>query len=108
MGRRNDQMVVSASRAEVRAAIDALPQELTWDQVSTGLRPMFVRRRPMPPGAEKPLMFHKPPGVNVALGVDIGPAFLYVGASMVATWQVTAEEAYERAIANLRASVADE
>ena len=108
MGRRNDQMVVSASRAEVRAAIDALPQELTWDQVSAGLRPMFVRRRPMPPGAEKPLTFNRPPGINVALGVDIGPAFLYVGASMAATWQVSAEEAFEQALANLRASVADE
>lgn len=119
MGRRNalrdrdvavseEPLIVSATRAEVRAAVDALPDDMSFDQFAPGLRPMFVRRRPMPPGAERPLTFRVPPGVDVALGVDIGPAFLYVGASMLADWPITAGEALDRAMTNLRAEVANE
>ena len=101
-------MVTGPSRAEVRAAIDMLPAELSWEAVSTRLRPMFVRRRPMPPGADRPLTFRVPPGVNVCLGLDIGPAFLYVGSAMSAEWPVSADEALTRAMANLRASIETE
>jgi len=101
-------MVTGPSRAEVRAAIETLPAELSWDAVSTRLRPMFVRRRPMPPGADRPLTFRVPPGVNVCLGMDIGPAFLYVGSAMSAEWPVSADEALTRAMANLRASIETE
>lgn len=119
MGRRNARehltatagdatMISGPSRAEVRSAIDGLPEDLDWDEMRSKLRPMFVRRRPMPPGAEKPMTFRVPPGLSVALGVDIGPAFLYVGEQMVARWPVDAHEALRQAMANLRASVAAE
>jgi hypothetical protein len=98
-------MVVGPSRSEVRSAIDALPEKFTWNDMAMRVRPMFVRRRPLPPGAERPLTFHVPPGVNVAIGVDIGPAFLYVGRGMLEGWPVTPEEVLERAMANLRESV---
>ncbi len=88
--------------------MDALPAQLNWDDVCGQLRPMFVRRRPMPPGAERPLTLRVPPGVDICLGVDIGPAFLYVGAAVLAEWPVSADEAVEQAMANLRASVAAE
>lgn len=109
MARRNAQpAIISPSRAQVRAAVNALPDDMTFDELAPGLRPMFVRRRPMPPGAERPISFRMPPGIDVALGVDIGPAFLYVGPSILGGWPVTADEALERAMANLRASIADE
>jgi hypothetical protein len=109
MRRRNSEpAVVGASRNEVRAAIDALPDELTWQDVAARIRPMFIRRRPLPPGAERPLTFRVAPGMTVALGVDIGPAFLYVGAGMLNEWPVAADEALARAMANLRATVAAE
>lgn len=66
---------------------------------------MFIRRRPLPPGAERPLTFRVAPGMTVALGVDIGPAFLYVSAAMLGDWPVTADEALAAATANLRATV---
>ena len=100
--------MVGASRNEVRSAIDALPDKLTWHDMAARVRPMFVRRRPLPPGAERPLTFRIAPGVTVALGVDIGPAFLYVGAGMLNEWPVSADEALARAMANLRATVASE
>jgi hypothetical protein len=112
MGRRHEResepSILSPSRGVVRAAIDALPEELSWDLASTQVRPVFVRRRPMPPGADRPVTFRVPLGVNVALGLDIGPAFLYVGQSMLASWPVTGDEALGRAMSNLRASVTDE
>ncbi len=101
-------MIVGPSRTEVRAAIEALPPELDWASLQYGLRPVFVRRRPLPPGVERPVMFSVEPGLSVALGVDIGPAFLYVGANVLETWPVSADEAFARAMANLRTSIAAE
>lgn len=101
-------MVVGPSQAEVVAAMDSLPDELSWDDVADKLRPMFVRRRPMPPGAERPMTFRVPPGINVCLGLDIGPAFLYVGKHVLSGWPVSADEALQRAMANLRSMVAGE
>jgi len=46
----DDSMIAGPSRAEVMAAMDSLPKELTWEDVAPQLRPMFARRRPMPPG----------------------------------------------------------
>lgn len=85
-----------------------MPDELRWDDMSDALRPVFVRRRPLPPGADRPVTFRLGPGLTVGLGVDIGPAFLYVGPSLLGTWPVTADEALEQAMANLRASIAGE
>jgi len=100
--------IVGPSRGQVRSAVDALPPNLAWDELADGLRPVFIRRRPLPPGVERPMTTRRPPGVDVALGVDIGPAFMYVGRGMVDSWSVTFDEAFDRAMDNLRASVAAE
>jgi len=100
--------IVGPSREQVRSAVDALSPDLSWDELSDGLRPVFIRRRPLPPGVERPLTTRRPPGVDVALGVDIGPAFMYVGRGMVESWSVSFDEAFDRAMANLRASVTAE
>ena len=100
--------IVGPSREQVRSAVDALSPDLSWDELADGLRPVFIRRRPLPPGVERPLTMRRPPGVDVALGVDIGPAFLYVGRGMVESWSVSFDEAFDRAMDNLRASVAAE
>lgn len=94
--------VVTASRDDVWRAIESLPPDLAWDEVRDGLRPVFVRRRPLPPGMDRPVSFSTSIGVKVALGIDIGPAFLYVGAAMLETWPVTGNQAFEVALANLR------
>lgn len=91
-----------ASRDDVRRAIESLPPDLAWRDVRDGLRPVFVRRRPLPPGMDRPMTFATSIGVKVALGIDIGPAFLYVGEGMLAQWPVSADEAYQIAVANLR------
>jgi hypothetical protein len=100
--------IVGPSREQVRSAMESLPDELTWEGLADDLRPVFVRRRPLPPGVERPLTTIQPPGVEVALGVDIGPAFMYVGRGMLESWSVGFEHAFERAMDNLRNEVAAE
>jgi hypothetical protein len=97
--------IIGPSREQVRSAMESLSGDLSWEQLADGLRPVFVRRRPLPPGVEPPLTVRRPPGIDVALGVDIGPAFMYVGAGMLESWSVSLEDAFERAMENLRRSV---
>src|SRR5262249_2843807 len=101
-GHAQESIIVGPSRAEVVAAWDTLPAQLAGHDVPAQVRPRFVRRRPMPPGADRPLTFRVPPGINVCLGLDIGPAFLYVGANVLSEWPVSRDEALERAMGNLR------
>jgi len=101
-------VIVGPSREEVRSALDSLSENMTWEELSDGLRPVFVRRRPLPPGIERPMTVVRPPGVEVALGVDIGPAFMYVGKGLLESWSVTFDDAFDRAMDNLRASVSAE
>lgn len=100
--------MLTPSRAEVRAAVEGLSPDLGWEELREGLRPVFVRRRPLPPGIERPLLVRRPPGLDVALGVDIGPAFMYVGRSMLEGWGVDFEAAFTQAMDNLREVVSAE
>lgn len=94
--------ITSPRPQEVRAALDGLSPDLAWPELRDQLRPVFVRRRPLPPGMTKPLLRRMPPGLDVALGADIGPAFLYVSEQLLESWPVGADEAFGIALANLR------
>lgn len=101
-------MVSGPSRAEVRAAIEGLPQDMSWTSLADSLMPVFIRRRPMPPGTGRPVTTRRPPGLEVAVAVDIGPAFLYVSEPWLDEWSVTFDTAIDRAMANLHARVTAE
>jgi hypothetical protein len=94
--------IVSPRPEEVRAALDGLSADLPWPELRDRLRPVFIRRRPLPPGMTAPLVRRLPPGLDVALGADIGPAFLYISAPLLESWSVGEDEAFEIAIGNLR------
>jgi hypothetical protein len=49
-----------------------------------------------------PLVRRLPPGLDVALGADTGPAFLYISAALLESWSVGEQEAFEIALGNLR------
>jgi hypothetical protein len=42
-----------------------------------------------------PVVRRLPPGLDVALGADIGPAFLYINAPLLEAWAVGEDEAFE-------------
>jgi hypothetical protein len=103
--RAHGRSISGPSRAEVHAAIQGLPADLSWPELKGQLTPVFVRRRPLPPGAPRPVTVRHAPGLEFGLGVDIGPAFLYVGQELLDSWSVSLDEAARCATANLRATV---
>ena len=75
---------------------------LTWDDVADDILPVFERARPFTYEVEPPAHAVVPPGVTVGFGVDMGPAFLRVGAAHLADWPVDLTDLTERALHNLR------
>jgi hypothetical protein len=108
LARESESPITSAHPLEVRAALESLSPQMPWAELRDGLRPVFIRRRPLPPGMTAPITRRFPPGLDVALGVDIGPAFMYVSAPLLDSWGVGRDEAFEVALANLRSSIESE
>jgi hypothetical protein len=64
--------------------------------------PILPRRRPMPPQVGEPFRVTLPPGIPTGFGIDIGPAFLVVGESLLGTWPIGPAELVATALENLR------
>lgn len=94
--------VVSASMDEVIAAMRAVDADLRWEDLRGRLLPVFRRRRPFPEMGPPPLYLERPPGIEVGIGVDIGPAFMFVSGHLLDGWGVTADQALDLAIENVR------
>jgi hypothetical protein len=101
----DDEPVLVADVAAVMAAIEAVDPEAPWQDVARDLRPALPRRRALPPGTEDLPEQVYPPGIRVVLGLDIGPAMLFVGHEQLASWGVGADHAFARALANVRERV---
>jgi hypothetical protein len=95
-------LIKSASREQVHAAVEAIPDPPTWEWVQPRLVPTFLRARPLPPGSDHPVLKRVPPGLYTAVGIDIGPAVMYVGDALLKEWGQTIEDALTIAIANVR------
>jgi hypothetical protein len=102
---RDRELVAVADVAEVMAAIEAVDLDAPWEHVAAGLRLALPRRRPLPPGTDALPSQVYPPGIRCVLGLDIGPAMLFVGREQLAAWGVSADHAFRRALANVRQRV---
>lgn len=91
-----------ATAEAVMAAMGSLPPDLGWDEMAPAVIPVLPRRRPMPPLAGEPFRVTLPPGIPTGFGIDIGPAFLVVGQTMLEGWPVGPADLVARALANLR------
>jgi hypothetical protein len=98
--------VVTPSLEEVVAALETVPQELTWEEIAREVVPLFQRVRPYHPEMPEQLRVVVPPGLTVGFGVDIGPAFITVSPGMAEKWGVPADRILERALANLETRMA--
>ncbi|MEI7745096.1 MAG: hypothetical protein WCK58_15270 [Chloroflexota bacterium] len=94
--------VEQASEAAVLRAMGALPPDLGWEEMAGSVIPILPRRRPMPPVAGLPYRVTLPPGIPTGFGIDIGPAFLMVGESLLGTWAIEPGELVATALENLR------
>jgi hypothetical protein len=95
--------MVQATPEAVLRAMGGLPPDLEWEVMAPNVIPILPRRRPMPPQAGDPFRVTLPPGIPTGFGIDIGPAFLVVGASLLETWPVGPAELVATALENLRA-----
>lgn len=97
--------LVQASPEAVLRAMGGLPPDLDWPELSHSVMPILPRRRPMPPLAGEPFRVTLPPGIPTGFGIDIGPAFLVVGESLLASWPIGPADLVATALDNLRARV---
>ena len=83
-------------------AVGSLPPDLGWDEMAGAVIPVLPRRRPVPPMSGEPFRVTLPPGIPTGFGIDIGPAFLMVGETLLSGWKVGPADLVARALANLR------
>jgi len=95
--------VVQATPEAVMRAMGGLPPDLDWEVLAPNVVPILPRRRPMPPMSGEPFRVTLPPGIPTGFGIDIGPAFLVVGSSLLDTWPIGAAELVATGLDNLRA-----
>lgn len=98
-------MVTTADMHEVMAAIEAVDLEAPWEEAAARLRLALPRRRPLPPGTDDLPARDFAPGIRATLGLDLGPAMLFVCAEQLSNWGVTADQAFRRALSNVRVRV---
>ena len=91
-----------ATPEAVLKAMGGLPPDLEWPVMAPNVIPILPRRRPMPPMAGVPFRVTLPPGIPTGFGIDIGPAFLVVGESLLATWPIGPADLVTTALENLR------
>jgi hypothetical protein len=101
-----DPVVTTAPVDEVVDAIESVDLEAPWNEVAPNLRVALPRRRPLPPGVDDLPTHEYPPDIRAVLGLDIGPAMLFVGRHQLDGWGVSIDEAFEQALGNVRARVA--
>jgi len=100
-----DELVTTADVAEVMAAIEAVDLEAPWVEAAPMLRPALPRRRPLPPGTDDLPAQVYAPGIRATLGLDIGPAILFVNQVQLTAWGVSADLAFRRALSNITGRV---
>lgn len=83
-------------------AMGGLPPDLDWPELAPSVIPILPRRRPMPPAAGEPFRVTLPPGIPTGFGIDIGPAFLVVGTSLLGSWPIGPADLVATGLENLR------
>jgi hypothetical protein len=96
------ELVTVAPFHEVVAAIEAIDLDGPWDALRTRLRLALPRRRSLPPGVDDLPLKRYGPGIPVGLGLDVGPAMLFIGEAQLRGWGIDADTAFAQAEANLR------
>jgi hypothetical protein len=91
-----------ATPQAVARAMGALPADLDWDALAPSILPILPRRRPAPPAAGDPVRVTLPPGIPTGFGIDIGPALLVVGESLLGSWPIGPADLVATALDNLR------
>jgi hypothetical protein len=95
--------IEQATPEAVFRAMGGLPPDLDWEVLAPNVIPILPRRRPLPPQAGEPFRVTLPPGIPTGFGIDIGPAFLVVGTSLLSSWPIGPADLVATGLDNLRA-----
>ena len=99
--------IEQATPEAVFRAMGGLPPDLDWEALAPSVVPILPRRRPLPPQAGEPFRVTLPPGIPTGFGIDIGPAFLVVGTSLLSSWPIGPADLVANGLDNLRARMRD-
>lgn len=102
----DEPLVETAPVEDILSAIESADLQAPWEEMAPDLRVALPRRRQLPVGPDELVSHTYAPGIETVLGLDIGPAMLFVPPQQLDTWEVTAAEAFERALDNVRERVA--
>ena len=94
--------IEQATPEAVFRAMGGLPPDLDWEVLAPNVIPILPRRRPLPPQAGEPFRVTLPPGIPTGFGIDIGPAFLVVGTSLLSSWPIGPADLVATGLENLR------
>ncbi len=79
-----------------------------WPEIAPMILPVLKRvRQPYPPEAA-PIHIQVPPGIPLGFGIDFGPAFSHVSATLMEQWGVDPATLLGTALENLRRLIVDE
>ena len=101
----DEPLVTTATVDEVISAIESVDLEATWQEVAPNLRIALPRRRALPVDIKDLPQREFSPGIRTVLGLDIGPAMLFVARQQLDGWGVSVAEAFEQALDNVRTQV---
>ena len=99
-------LVTTAPVDEVINAIESVDLTAPWSEVAPNLRLALPRRRALPVDVDELPTREFSPGIRAILGLDVGPAMLFVAPEQLAGWGVSADRAFDQALDNVRARVA--
>lgn len=98
---------VAPTEAELRQAMESIPEEIGWDWAVTRLTPIFDRHDGGGITGDPTLHAVTPLGVAVGFGIEIGPMFARVTTSMARRWEASLEQIEAAAFRHLERAVAD-
>ena len=101
----DEPLVTTAPVDEVISAIESVDLAAPWEVVAPDLRVALPRRRPLPVDAGDLPTRDFWPGISALLGLDVGPAMLFVVQEQLDGWGVSTDEAFDQALDNVRERV---
>lgn len=94
------------SMEEIEAALEQVPEELSWEWASRRLIPIFERGYGEGIDGDPMINTVTPLGVGIGFGIDFGPVFGRVTRSMALRWEASVEQLHRAAFAHLADTVA--
>lgn len=89
------------SMEEIEAALEQVPEELSWEWASRRLIPIFERGYGEGIDGDPMINAVTPLGVGIGFGIDFGPVFGRVTRSMALRWEASVEQLRRAAFAHL-------